>query len=289
MNWYSLIGVALFLLLAPAIGCLLSGIDRKITARMQRRVGPPVLQPYYDVRKLIEKDQLAVNKVVDYYVLCSFLFTIFAGCIFFAGGDLLIVVFTSTLADVFLVLAAYSCNSPYAQVGAQREIYQLMAYEPMLLLTMIGFYLAKGSYQMWDILTGSGVALWPMLGLFFGFLFILTIKFRKSPFDLSTSEHAHQDIVKGLTTEFSGKTLAVFEVSHWFETVLLLGVVFLFFANGTLWSYILGLIFAFLSFFLEIIIDNSFARMKWQVVLKSSWAVAAVLGLINIALLLWVL
>lgn len=288
MNVLYLVSMIGYIVLAPIFGLVLAGLDRKVSARMQRRVGPPVVQPYYDVRKLIEKDQVTVNKVQDFYVFCFLLFIVITGCIFFAGGDLLLVVFTLTLANVFLVLAAYSSNSPYSQVGAERELYQMMAYEPMVLLTMIGFYLAVGSFNVSDILNGDKMPIVTMVGIFVGFLFILTIKFRKSPFDLSMSHHAHQDIVKGVTTEFSGRTLAYVEIAHWYENIMLLGIVFLFFCNGTWWGYVIGVVVAAVSFFLETFIDNSFARMKWQVALKSSWVVSIVFGLINVALLIWV-
>ena len=49
-----IISIIAYLVLAPIIGCILAGLDRKMSARMQRRVGPPILQPYYDVRKLFE-------------------------------------------------------------------------------------------------------------------------------------------------------------------------------------------------------------------------------------------
>ena len=55
---FALIGTLVFAIVAPVLGCLLAGLDRKISARMQGRVGPPLLQPYYDVRKLIEKDNV---------------------------------------------------------------------------------------------------------------------------------------------------------------------------------------------------------------------------------------
>ncbi len=288
MNVLMIASVAAFLVIAPLIGCILAGLDRKLSARMQSRIGPPILQPYYDVRKLMEKDQVTVNKVQDYYVICFLLFVVISGCIFFAGGDLLLTIFTLTLANVFLVLAAYSSNSVYSQVGAERELYQIMAYEPMVLLTMIGFYLVAGSFNVSDIIDVKDMPFLTMIGIFVGFVFILTIKFRKSPFDLSTSHHAHQDLVKGLTTEFSGRTLAYVEVAHWYENIMLLGIVFLFFCNGMWWGYAIGLVVAVAVFFLETFIDNSFARMKWQVALKSSWAVALVLGIVNIALLMWV-
>ena len=252
---------------------------------MQRRVGPPVLQPFYDVFKLFEKEDQTVTKVQDFYVLIFVVFVIVSGAIFFGGGDMLLVIFTLTLASAFLIIAAYSSNSPYAEIGAERELLQMMAYEPMVLMTVIGFYMCCGSFAVKDVLAGTSMPFLPMIGLFIGFLFILTIKFRKSPFDLSMSHHAHQELVKGLTTEFSGKTLGWIEVSHWYENVFLLGFVFLFFANGTVWGTVIGVVVALLTYFFEVVIDNSFARMKWQFAFKSAWIVALVFGVINIFVL----
>ena len=197
--------IVAYLVLAPLIGGLLAGLDRKVSARMQRRAGPPVLQPFYDVFKLFEKEPLTVTKVQDFYVFIFLLFVIVSGAIFFGGGDLLLVIFTLTLASAFLIIAAYSSNSPYAEVGAERELLQRMAYEPMVLLTAIGFYLYTGSFAVGDIVSGASMPLLPLIGIFLGFTFILTIKLRKSPFDLSMSHHAHQELVRGLTTEFSGR------------------------------------------------------------------------------------
>ena len=69
MNWLWLIGAVLFLVLAPVAGGLIAGIDRKITARMQGRVGPPILQPFYDVGKLFEKERVVVTTAQNFYVL----------------------------------------------------------------------------------------------------------------------------------------------------------------------------------------------------------------------------
>ena len=112
-------------------------------------------------------------------------------------------------------------------------------------------------------------------------MFILTIKFRKSPFDLSMSHHAHQEIVRGITTEFSGPALALIEITHWYETVLLLGIVYLFFAFNPL----LAVVIAAAAFLLEIFIDMNYARFKWQLTFLSSWLFTAVAGASNIILL----
>lgn len=281
----TVISIIAYLILAPIVGGLLAGLDRKFSAKMQRRVGPPVLQPFYDVFKLFEKEDQTVTKVQDFYVMVFVVFVIVSGAIFFGGGDMLLVIFTLTLASAFLIVAAYSSNSPYAEIGAERELLQMMAYEPMVLMTVIGFYMYCGSFAVKDVMAGTSMPFLPMIGLFIGFLFILTIKFRKSPFDLSMSHHAHQELVKGLTTEFSGKTLGWIEVSHWYENVFLLGFVFLFFANGTVWGTVIGVVVALLTYFFEVIIDNSFARMKWQFAFKSAWIVALVFGVINIFVL----
>ncbi len=288
VNVAAVVSVVAYLLLAPLFGGLLAGADRRITARMQGRVGPPLLQPFYDVLKLREKEDITVNRVQDAYVACCLVFMVITGALFFAGGDLLMVIFALTLASIFLVLAAYSSNSPYAQVGASRELLQMMAYEPMVLLTAVGFYMAAGSFSVRDILGGSFMPIIALPGFFIGFVYVLTIKLRKSPFDLSTSHHGHQELVKGLTTELSGKTMALVEISHWYENVFLLGFIFLFFAYSPAWSIVLGIAMVLLIYLFEILIDNSFARMKWQFTLKSSWLVAASFGFVNLLVLYFV-
>ena len=281
----SIIGIVAFLVLGPFVGGLLAGLDRKLSAKMQRRVGPPVLQPFYDVGKLFQKEKQTPTRYQDFYVLLFVVFVIASGVLFFMGGDLLLVIFTLTIGAAFLIIAAYSSNSPYAEVGAERELLAMLAYEPMVLITVIGFYMYTGSFRVSDILAGDSMPFLPLLGIFFGWLFILTLKFRKSPFDLSMSHHAHQELVRGVTTEFVGRTMGWVEISHWYENVFLLGFVFLFFANGTAWGWIIGIVVAILTYFFEVFIDNCFARMKWQFAFKSAWIVAVVLGMINIFVL----
>ncbi|MDR0850990.1 MAG: NADH-quinone oxidoreductase subunit H [Clostridiales Family XIII bacterium] len=279
-----LIAVA-YLIFGPLLGGLLAGIDRKITAKMQGRFGPPILQPFYDVRKLFEKEPVTINTGQDFYVMCCLIFMIITGVLFFIGENLLLIMFTLTTAGAFLVIAAYCSNSPYSQVGASRELLQMMAYEPMVLLMAVGMYMINHSFYVKDIVTGDKLSFVYLIGMFIGYLFILTIKFRKSPFDLSLSHHAHQELVKGVTTEFSGRTLAALEISHWYENIFLLGFLFLFFANGTWLLALIGVVVCLLAYFLEILIDNGYARMKWQFTLKSSWFVTIIFGGLNLVLL----
>ena len=129
------------------------------------------------------------------------------------------------------------------------------------------------------------MAFLPMIGLFLGFVYILTIKFRKSPFDLSMSHHAHQELVRGVTTEFVGRTMGWIEISHWYENIFILGFVFLFFCDGSVLGYVIGALVCIVAYFLEVFIDNSFARMKWEFAFKSAWIAAIVLGMVNIFVL----
>lgn len=282
----TLLGTVLFAVLAPVVGCLLAGADRIVSARMQGRVGPPLLQPYYDVCKLLGKEDVSVSGVDGLYMTCALVFTAFSGGFFFSGGNLLMSAFLITMAALFFIIAAYSSRSPFAEIGAGRESLQVMAYEPMVILMAVAFYLATGTFQVAGVFDLRHPIVCTTWLAFIGFLFILTIKLRKSPFDLSSSHHAHQELVKGVTTEMSGRTLAKVEVMHWCETVLFLGWTGMFFVWGGPATLIVGVIFALLAWFLEILIDNNFARVKWQAMLKSAWIVALVCGGVNIAVLM---
>ena len=278
--------VLAYLILAPLLGGLLDGIDRIISARMQRRKGPGILQPFYDLGKLFSKEMIAVNNVQLLLNLSYLVILMIAGAMLFAGADLLMVLFILSTADMFLIMAASSDSSPYANMGASREMLQMMAYEPLTLLIAVGFYLTTGSFQVSDIIREDVSAVLWMPGLLIGFMFTAAIKFRKSPFDLSTSHHAHQEMVKGLTTEMSGTTLAIMNIAEYYEMVLLLGIFCLFFVNSTWWSWIAAVVVCMVIFFAETLWDNVSARVKWKTLLYSCWIVTLVAGGVNILILM---
>lgn len=270
---YRVIGVIAYLILAPFIGGLLNGLDRKISARMQGRIGPSIFQPFYDVRKLFSKQFIIVNPAQTFLILSYVLTLVFTGCMFFAGSDLLLCFFILSTGATFLLFAACVTNSPYSNLGASRELVQIMSYEPAVLLTCVGFYLATGSFNVSDIIKSEISPIWLTPGFFIAFVFILTIKMRKSPFDLSTSHHPHQEMVKGVTTEMGADNLALFQISEWYETVFLMGVVALFFINENPMSYVVALVAVLAVYFFEILIDNTSARVKWHFMFKLAWTV----------------
>jgi len=277
-----------YIILAPLIGGLLVGMDRRITARMQGRVGPPLLQPFYDVLKLFEKEKVVVTRSQNFYILCYLVFMVFTGALFFAGGDILLVVFALTLAHIFLILGAYAANSPYSYIGAERELIQVMAFEPMIILTTVGLYMATKSFYVTDIAATATPLVAYLPGIFLGLAYVLTIKLRKSPFDLSTSHHAHQELVKGVTTEFSSSTLGRIEITHWYETVLLLGIIYLFVGSSSPAGIAIGIAAVLFIYLLEIFVDNNYPRVKWQMLMNTSWTIAVILGLLNLGALYYI-
>lgn len=278
----SWLGLTLYLIAGPLLGGFLAGLDRRISARMQGRQGPPLTQPFWDVLKLWEKENIVVRRSQNYYIFFFLILMIFTGALFFAGSDLLLVIFAMTLAAIFFILGAYKASSPFSFLGAERELIQMMAYEPMILISAIGMYMVTDSFYVYDIAAHDQSLMKTLPGVFLGLLFSLELKFRKSPFDLSSSHHAHQELVRGITTEFSGPGLAMIEVAHWYENVLLLGWVYLFFAS---WNPILALAATLLIYGFVILVDNTFARLKWQTAIKSAWATTLLFGFGNIIVL----
>lgn len=263
---------------APILGGILSGLDRVISARMQNRFGPPLLQPFYDFFKLFGKERITVNQTQMVYVLGNLFFMVTALIMLVLKQDLLMLIFILAFSNISLIIGAMSVRSPFSKIGAQREIIQMLAYEPVLLLMVVGIYLITKSFMIESIFDYSKPLLYSIPLVFLAFLYVLTIKLRKSPFDFSTSHHGHQELVKGLTTEFSGPQLAIIELAHWYELVLLLGLITLFFAKP-LW---VGVLIALGSYFLELVIDNISARMTWRWMIRATWLVGLGAAMTNI-------
>ncbi len=276
------LGTVAFAVLAPIAGGLVDGIDRKVSAHMQGRVGPRVLQPFCDVAKLLRKAPASVSTVDDTYVTCALIFTCLAGGVFVAGGNFLLCGFMVTLATLFVAIAAASTQSPFAQTGVDRELLQVMSYEPTVLLIGAGLFLATDSFDVSSVLAQDLPIVVRLVPIFCALMAVLSIKLRKSPFDLSMSHHAHQELVSGVTTEMSGSTLAKVQLMHWCETALFLLWVGMFFVCAQPASWAVALIAVALVYFAEILIDNTFARSTWRTCLKLGWGAALVAGLVNL-------
>lgn len=268
------------IVLGPLLIGLLLGIDRRLTARMQNRVGPPLLQPYFDLWKLFGKERRAVNQAQVSYAAASLLLQITAFVIFAAGGDLLVAFFVSGAGNLALALGAFSSKSAYGQLGGQRELLQVLAYEPVLFLVIFLLGWHNGSFLSdsfdEDVLLTLGLALLAMIP-------VVLITMQKSPFDIAT---AHQEIVSGVYVEYSGTYLGLLKLASWFELAFVFGVISLFFSSSDIVISLLGkslLVLAFL--FAAVLIDNSSARLtRWDMV-RMTLAFGLGLTIINLSAL----
>jgi ech hydrogenase subunit B len=278
IDWYTPLVILGSLVIAPLLGGLLVGIDRKLSARMQGRIGPPVVQPFYDLLKLFAKDALVSAKMQLVSVYLYLTSVVLSVVMLVLGQDLLVLLFVLALGSVSLILGAFSVRSPYSQLGAYRELLLLLSYEPLLALFVVGVYLATGSFMVRDIFKLEQPLLLTLPLFAVTQILVLAMKMNKSPFDISASHHAHQEIVRGILTEFSGPCLGVIELTHWYELVLLLGMTALLWANN-LW---VGAALALGSYFVVIVIDSITARMTWRWTLRVGWGIGIPLAVINL-------
>lgn len=268
-------------LLSFLVGGLLTGVDRRITARLQSRLGPPVLQPFYDVFKLLGKELVVPNALLVFSTYITLISSILSLLIFFMGGNLLILFFVLTVGAVFQVVGAICVPSPYSNVGAQRELLLMLAYEPILILVFVGFAMCTGSFSLSSVFEQQEPLLLKMPLMFLALGYALTIKLRKSPFDISASHHGHQELVRGVQTEYSGPFLALTEIAHWLDLILILGLCAMFWHT----SVVGMLLLVMATLFAEILVDNITARLTWQwMVQKKSLLLGMGLALVN---LLW--
>lgn len=283
MIWNNLFTAVLALVFAPLIGGLLVGIDRKITARLQGRMGPPLLQPFYDFFKLANKAKVVTTRGNMIWAWSYLLLTMTAFTLFFLGQDLVVIFLMLAFAGGALAYGALSVRSPYSHFGAQRELIQMLSYEPILLLTAVAIALQAKTFTVEGIL-GFENPLLPALPLVFVAVTIaLGIKMRKSPFDIAASEHAHQELVRGVYTEYAGPYLALIHLAHWYELILILAFIALFWAQP-LW---IGIAVALAAFLLELFIDNLAARLRWPWMVAVSWGLGVGFIMLNMALLQW--
>jgi ech hydrogenase subunit B len=267
----------LLIVFAPVIGGLIYGFERIMRARMQRRIGPPLLQPFYDFLKLADKRKMLVHSTHAFLGIVHFFSLWFALAVLLLGGDLILVIFLHLLSTSLLILAGYSTRSIFSHLGANRTAISILAYEPILILIAVSVFMLTGSFDASSIFSYHGSLFYKMPLAFIALLLILPIKLKKSPFDVA---EAHQEVVGGVELEFSGIFYEAVYTAKWLDQVFCYTLVYLFGANNP----VLGLGLVLFTFLLVNALDNSSARVSYKQMLRFSLTVALPVAFINLLL-----
>jgi NADH-quinone oxidoreductase subunit H len=240
-------GSAILVFIGGAFGMLYRGIDRKLVAHMQGRVGPPIVQPFRDVRKLLMKENIIPDGAISWlFNAAPFLALISTGSLLLfiplfgqpallgRYGDVILVLYLLIIPSLSFVVGGFASSSPYATVGAQREMIIMMSYEAPLAVVVLGIAWRIGQvtganpflmstiaqYPIWDLLGPVGVvgALLMLLTLV-----VVTVgEAAKVPFDIAEAE---TEIAGGLLVEYSGRNLSLFYLSDVIKTFAMASLV----------------------------------------------------------------
>jgi len=293
--------------LASTAGVLLLGlitkwIDRKVTARVQWRVGPPWFQPFADVLKLLLKETLVPEGArrtgfllapiigfaavaVAATILCL---ANFAGTGFM--GDTIVVLYLLTIPSLMVVLGGSASGNPHASVGASREMKLILAYELPFVLAILAVIMGMGpsrSLALAKIAGAPGAGLFPAIGTVIGFLIaILCIQAKLGfvPFDIAEAE---TEIMSGPYVEYSGAPLAMFYLTRaMLFATLPLFLITIFWGGvrlsglGPLWAILKYLLIVVLL----VLIRNTNPRVRIDHAVKFFWFGMTPLAVLAIAL-----
>jgi len=308
--------------LGVVIGLFYKGIDRKLAARMQARVGPPLRQPFIDFFKLMIKENIVPENAVPwifngvpimtlvssisilFYLPISNISPLLSGY-----GDIILIIYLLTLPAVGMVVGGFVSGSPYANIGAQREMVMMMSYELPLVTTVValGWKLSK-VYPQLNVFSLAIINAHPIWGLVgpLGFvgaiLLLITLaivtpgELSKIPFDVPEAE---TELAGGLLVEYSGRNLAIFSLADAVKTIVMtsLTVVLFFpynlsplFALSGVFALIIDLLFFLVKLLLAMFMEVTFirvvvARLKIDQVSYAYWVPLSLIGLLGLALI----
>lgn len=266
------------ILLAPVFGGFIYGIERVLKARIQNRVGPPIMQPFYDLFKLADKRQIIVHSFHASLGVMHFIALWITVAMFILGADLLMIIFFHLLANSLLIIAGFSVKSSYSHIGAIRELISTLSYEPILILIAIAMYLLTGSFEVSKILN-SNIDFLVIAPLFVALLIALPIKLKKSPFDVA---EAHQEIIGGVEIEYSGLFYEALYSAKWLEYIFVYMFVYMFAGD----NYLLGLALVGFTFLIINLVDNATARVNYSQMVQIVFISTISIGFVNLLFLI---
>jgi len=277
------------LLYAVPVAWLMLWLERKLTARLQGRIGPPFYQPFFDFVKLLAKrplprpplQALAMSSLPVLAVASTLgalaLLPVFPHGGF--GGDLVLLVALLEIPPLCAVLAGFVSRSLYGELGATREAVLSIAYSLPFLAALVALAAAADSLSlnvisqqpMWQVRVPALLAL----------ALCLPVKLRVNPFSVANAE---QEIYAGATTEFEGPRLALWELAHGLEWVALTGLwaVLAFPVAGAAWPLRIA-VFVLVSLALVLVIAAvaaATARLKLAQAARMYWQWGFAVGLV---------
>ncbi len=240
----SIAKVSVFILV-PIFALLFEGIRRKVFARMQHRIGPPILQPFYDMFKLFGKGKsdtlgtenlfFRISPYLD-FIVCWGLFLFVIGLINF-NYDFILLIYLLVLSGGLSILAGLSSNNPFAIISSIRDMMLMICYEIIFAIILITIMVVSGVMSL-NGLNGLFLA-YKLPFALIGFLYIMTVIVKITPFDTVS---AHTEVLEGEETEFSGSGLAFLLLSAFIKDFFMAYVLVYLFL-GFAWYYILLLCF----------------------------------------------
>ena len=227
----------LVLLLAP----LLTGFVRKMKARLLRRQGPPLLQPYRDLVRLLRKEVVLAHnaswlfRVIPYivfagtWVAASLIPTFRSGLMFSWSADLIAIIALLGSARFFLALAGLDVGTSFGGIGSSREVMIASLAEPAMLMIVFTLALIAGSTQLSTMVAFMGsseVGLRVSLGL--GLIALVMVAISENariPVDNPATHLELTMVHEAMVLEYSGRHLALIELSAFLKLLLYVSLI----------------------------------------------------------------
>lgn len=286
-------------LFTAVIGLLLTWVDRKVSARVQMRVGPPWYQPFADFLKLLLKETTIpegaqktifllapllgiIAMPIVAVMLFSMNFNPYASFV----GDLIVLIYLLALPPLGLIMGGSASKNPLSAVGASREMTQYFGYELPFLAAILVPVVKTGSIRIGDIVLYQqfyGSFLYSISGIIATIVALICVqaKLGYAPFDIAEAE---QEIMAGPLLEYSGVSLALFRLARAMMLFILpLFLITLFWGGfANFWAIPKFLLIVVLI----ILIKNTNPRLRIDQALKFFWIGLGSLAIISIILAL---
>ena len=293
------------------VGMLLCGIDRKLVARMQKRVGPPILQPFYDFFKLMGKETIIpaqANRTVFLVapliglaalIVIQMFIPVFGFSAFSGMADVIVILYLLLIPALAAIMGAAATGSPYAGVGLSREMVVIISCELPLVLVLLAVAKTVGAamgtglcFSLSDIaayqaMNGSLITKLSMIPAAIAFIMVIPGETGNHPFDAAEAE---TELCEGMLAEYSGAPLGVYKLSHAIKMLTLTSLFVALFLGGIGTGIVI--VDAIILFVLCVVIiavcislvHAITARLKIEQIFKYYWTVVSGLALISLVL-----